>query len=77
MVFAARLTVACGVAAATMLGAVTGLDRLGLGTDTSGEALAVLVVAGSLGAAVYVLAARLIGLDQLSYVVRSVLRRDR
>ena len=70
VVFAARLTVACAVAAAAMLGAVAGLDRLGLGTDTSGEALGVLVVAGSLGAAAYVVTARLIGLDQLVYVVR-------
>ena len=70
IVFAARLIVACAVAAAAMLGAVAGLNRLGLGTDTSGEALGVLVVAGSLGAAVYVVTARLIGLDQLSYVVK-------
>ena len=76
IVFAARLVVACGLAAAAMLGAVAGLDRLGLGTDSSGEALGVLAVAGLLGAAVYVGSARLIGLDQLSYVVKSVLRRS-
>jgi putative peptidoglycan lipid II flippase len=75
VVFAARLSVACAVAAAVMLGAVAGLDRLGLGTDTSGEALAVLLLAGALGAVAYVGSARLIGLDQLSYVVKSVLRR--
>ncbi len=74
--FSVRLAVACGLAAAAMLGGVVGLERLGLGTDASGEALGVLVVAGLLGAAVYVGAARLLGLDQLSYVVKSVLRRD-
>ena len=77
VVFALRLTAACAVAAAVMLGSVAALDRLGLGTDSSGEALGVLVVAGLLGAASYVVTARLLGLDQLSYVVRSVLRRDR
>ncbi|MGI9084699.1 MAG: murein biosynthesis integral membrane protein MurJ [Aeromicrobium sp.] len=74
-VFAVRLAAACAVAAAVMLGAVAGLDRLGLTTDSAGEALGVLVVAGLLGAGAYVSAARLVGLDQLSYVVRSVLRR--
>ena len=75
VVFAARLTVACAVAAAVMLGAVAGLDRLGLGTDTSGEALGVLLLAGALGAVAYVGTARVLGLDQLTYVVKSVLRR--
>ncbi len=75
VVFAGRLVVACAVAAATMLGAVAGLDRLGLDTGTSGEALGVFAIAGLLGAASYVLAARLVGLDQLAYVVRTVLRR--
>ena len=73
--FAVRVTVACAIAAAVMLGAVAGLDRIGLGTDTSGEALAVLAIAGLLGAGAYVGSARLMGLDQLSYVVKSVLRR--
>jgi putative peptidoglycan lipid II flippase len=75
VVFAARLIVACAIAGAVMVGAVAGLDRLGLGTDTSGEALGALLVAGALGAGAYVGSARLIGLDQLSYVVKSVLRR--
>jgi putative peptidoglycan lipid II flippase len=75
VVFTARLIVACTVAGAVMLGAVAGLDRLGLGTDTSGEALGALLVAGALGAGAYVASARLIGLDQLSYVMKSVLRR--
>jgi putative peptidoglycan lipid II flippase len=74
-VFAARLTLACAVTAAVMLGAVAGLDRVGLGTTSSGEALAVLVIAGLLGAGSYLGATRLLGLDQLPYVVRSVLRR--
>ena len=76
VVFAGRLVAACGLAAAAMLGSVVGLDRIGLGTGASGEALVVLVVAGLLGAAVYVGSARLLGLDQLAYVVRSVLRRS-
>ena len=49
VVFAARMVVACAVTAGVMLGAIAGLDRLGLGTDTSGEALGVLVIAGLLG----------------------------
>jgi len=76
VVFAARLVGACALAAAAMLGSVAGLDRLGLDTDSSGEALGVLVISGLLGAVVYVGSARLLGLDQLSYVVRSVLRRS-
>ncbi len=73
--FAVRVTVACTITAAVMLGAVAGLDRIGLGTDTAGEALAVLAISGLLGAGAYVGSARLMGLDQLSYVVKSVLRR--
>ena len=76
MVFAAKMVVACGLSAAGMIGAVLGLGRLGLGTEGTGEALAVLVAAGLAGAVVYVGSARLLGLDQLAYVVRSVLRRS-
>jgi putative peptidoglycan lipid II flippase len=75
VVFAGRLLVACAVAAAVMLGAVAGLDRAGLDTDSSTAALGVLLIAGALGAGAYVATARLIGLEQLAYVVRSVLRR--
>ncbi|MGH3458592.1 murein biosynthesis integral membrane protein MurJ [Aeromicrobium sp.] len=74
-VFAVRLAAACAVAAAVMLGAVAALDRAGLDTDAPGPALGVLVVAGLLGAAAYVGTALLLGLDQLSYVARSLLRR--
>lgn len=73
--FAVRMTLACAVVAAVMLGSIALLDRIGLSTDSSGQALGVLAIAGLLGAASYVGATRLLRLDQLPYVVRSVLRR--
>jgi putative peptidoglycan lipid II flippase len=75
VVFAGRLLAACAVVAVVMLGAVAALERLGLDTGSSMEALVVFVVAGLLGAGAYVAAARLVGLDQLAYVVRSILRK--
>ncbi len=74
-VFAVRLTLACAVAAVVMLGSVLGLAEVGLTTDRSGDALGVLVLAGLLGAGSYVVAARLVGLDQLGYVLRTITRR--
>jgi putative peptidoglycan lipid II flippase len=73
--FAVRMAIACAVVATVMLGSIALLDRAGLGTDSSGRALGVLLIAGLLGAASYVGATRLLRLDQLPYVVRSVLRR--
>lgn len=73
--FAAQLAVACAAAAGVMLGAVAVLDRIGLDTSSALESLVVLVLAGVLGGAAYLGATRLMHMDQLSYVVRSLRRR--
>lgn len=73
-VFAGRLIVAGGLSAAAMLGAVRGLDSIGLGTSRPLTALTVTVVAGALGALVYVIGSRLLGMRELGYLVRSLRR---
>jgi putative peptidoglycan lipid II flippase len=73
--FVVRMTLACAVVAAVMLGSIVLLDHLGLDADSSGQALGVFASSVLLGIASYVGATRLLRLEELPYVVRSVLRR--
>jgi putative peptidoglycan lipid II flippase len=72
--FTARVVAACAVAAAGMLAALVGLDRLGVDPTGSGAVLG-LVVAGGLGAVSYLLVARLVGLGEVRSLLGAVTRR--
>jgi putative peptidoglycan lipid II flippase len=67
--FAVRLGLAVGLSAGVMLGAVWSLDEVGVSGDTAASALVVGAAAGGVGAAIYLVAARLVGLRE----VRSLL----
>jgi putative peptidoglycan lipid II flippase len=73
--YAVRLTAACVVAAAAMLCTRLALTSLGLDGSRPGSAVVVLVVAGPLGAAAYLLSARLLQLREVTSIVGAVLRR--
>lgn len=75
LVFAAKLVLAAGAAAIVMLGVSFGLDKAGLDQSRPPGGLLTLFVAGGLGALAYAGSARLLGMDQLTYVVRTLLRR--
>lgn len=74
-VFLARLAVASTVTAAVMLGAARGLAELGLDPQRASGGLPIAVLAGLLGAGAYVLVARLLHMDQLTYLFNHLLRR--
>lgn len=69
--FGARLLAACALAAVPMLGLPAGLERLGVDPSGDGGAVLSLAVAGSAGAAVYLLAARLLGLGEVRALLRA------
>jgi len=73
--YGARLAGASSVAAAVMLAAQAALGALGLGARDAAHALPVLLVAGLLGAASYLAAARLMGLTEVTSLTGAVLRR--
>lgn len=73
--FLLKLVVACGVAAALMLGATYGLATADVDRDTPTGGLVVVAVAGALGGLGYLAAARLVRLRELSHLVSSLLRR--
>jgi putative peptidoglycan lipid II flippase len=75
VVFLARLVAACAVAAAVMLAVAAGLDAAGLDPTRPTGGLSTVAVAGLAGAAAYVVAARLLHMDQLTYLVSSLRRR--
>jgi putative peptidoglycan lipid II flippase len=75
VVFAGRLVAACGAAAVVMLGIVGLLDHAGLAADRPLAAAAVTVLAALPGAAAYVVTARLLGMEQLGYLVDHLRRR--
>ncbi|MFH7322820.1 murein biosynthesis integral membrane protein MurJ [Aeromicrobium sp. HA] len=74
--FVVRLVLVCAVAAVVMLLGRWGWERfLVTGNPSPAWALGELVVVGAAGAAATVLAARLLRVEELRYVVSSVLRR--
>ena len=75
LVFSVRLTVACGVAAVAMLGAMLLLEEAGVDDDTTGPAIVMLAVAGAAGAVAYLLAARLLRLGEVRALLGAVARR--
>ena len=75
VVFAGKVTGAAGAAAVVMLAVAFGLDQAGLDQSRPAGGLIVLFVAGSCGALAYAGSAILLGMDQLAYVVSTLLRR--
>ena len=75
LVFAGKLTIAAVATAAVMLSVTFVLDQAGLDTSRPAGGLLTLFLAGGLGALAYVGSAKLLRLDQLTYVVRTLLRR--
>ncbi|WP_375001278.1 murein biosynthesis integral membrane protein MurJ [Aeromicrobium sp. CTD01-1L150] len=73
--FAARLTVAVGIAAGTMLAGVWALGGAGVDVAEPGGALMALLTAGAAGALAFIGTAVALRLQELRYVVTSVLRR--
>ncbi|HEU0287215.1 MAG TPA: murein biosynthesis integral membrane protein MurJ [Nocardioidaceae bacterium] len=72
--FVLRLAVAVGGSALVMLGAVWGLDQLGISGDTAGSATVVAAVAGAAGALGYIVMARLVGLREIRSLLGAVRR---
>ena len=75
MVFVLRLVVACALAAFVTLGFAHGLDTAGIEPARAVGGAITTVVAGFAGAVTYVTAARVLGMDQLTYVVDTLRRR--
>ncbi|MGH3424474.1 MAG: murein biosynthesis integral membrane protein MurJ [Nocardioidaceae bacterium] len=70
-----RLAVACVFAAAAMVGTIGAFEAAGMGVHHVRNALLVLAVGGPLGAGVYLLAARLLRISEVTALVGVVLRR--
>jgi putative peptidoglycan lipid II flippase len=73
--FVVRLALSLVLAAAAMLGTTAGLDALGNDRDEPVGALVVLVVAGLVGAAAYLLGTRLTRMRELRYLLSSLRSR--
>jgi putative peptidoglycan lipid II flippase len=73
--FTLRLLLACAAAAAAMLLSTAGLHAAGLSSRSSTHALVVLAVAGAIGAAVYLGAARAARISEVRSLVGVVTRR--
>jgi putative peptidoglycan lipid II flippase len=73
--FTLRLLLACAAAAAAMLLSTAGLYAAGLSSRSSTDALVVLAVAGAVGAAVYLGAARAARISEVRSLVGVVTRR--
>ena len=74
-VFGVRLLLAAAVAAAAMLGSALGLEALGLDPERASGGLPIAILAGLLGAAAYLVAAKLLRMEQLGYLVSTLRRR--
>lgn len=72
--FVVRLAVAVGGSALVMLGAVWGLDQLGVSGETAGSATVVAAAAGAAGALGYIVMARLVGLREIRSLLGMVRR---
>lgn len=75
LVFTGKLVVAAGVAAGAMLAIAQGLDAVGLDQSKPSGGLPTAIIAGLGGAAAYVVAARVLRMDQLTYLVKTLRRR--
>ncbi len=75
LVFTVRLVVACGLAAFVALGFAHGLDTAGIEPARAVGGAITTAVAGLAGAITYVISARVLGMDQLTYVVDTLRRR--
>jgi putative peptidoglycan lipid II flippase len=75
VLFLGKLVVSCGLAAFVTLGVANGLDAGGLEPTRAVGGLVTTVLAGLAGAMTYVSAARVVRMDQLGYLVDTVLRR--
>ncbi|MFT4187512.1 MAG: murein biosynthesis integral membrane protein MurJ [Aeromicrobium sp.] len=73
--FLVRLTAACAATAAALRGAATLLDAVGLDGETPLGALAVLALAGAVGAATLLIAARVVRLTEVTRVTTLLRRR--
>jgi putative peptidoglycan lipid II flippase len=72
--FAVRLGLAVGISAGVMLAAVWALDEVGVSGDTASSALVVGAAAGGVGAAFYLVAARLVGLREVRWLLGALRR---
>jgi len=75
LVFFGRLIVACALAAFVALGFAHGLDTIGVEPARAVGGAITTAVAGMAGAITYVISARALGMDQLTYVVDTLRRR--
>lgn len=75
LLFFIRLVAACALAAFVALGFVHGLDTAGIEPARAVGGAITTAVAGLAGAVTYVTAARVFGMDQLTYVVDTLRRR--
>ncbi|MCW2750670.1 MAG: mviN [Aeromicrobium sp.] len=75
LMFTGRLVVCSILAAAVMLTAAWGLNTAGLDETRASGGLPTAAFAGALGAMAYVGAAQVLGMDQLSYLVKTLRRR--
>ncbi len=73
--FLVRLGAACGASAVCMLGTLALLARLGVEVGDDSGAVTGLVTAGSIGVAAYLLVARLLGVHEVSQLLRAITRR--
>ncbi len=76
VVFIGRLVVASSIAAGAMLLIAWGLESAGLDQSVPSGGLPTLAVAGGGGAVAYVLAAKVLGMDQLTYLIKTLRRRS-
>jgi len=75
LVFLLRLIVACALAAFVTMGFAHGLDTAGIEPARAVGGAITTLVAGFAGVVTYVTAARVLGMDQLTYVVDTLRRR--
>ncbi len=73
--FAVRITLACAVTAAVMLGFSAGIDSLLVDKSTYIGSLTIVLVGGGIGAAMFIGAAKAMRIDELRYLVDALLRR--
>ncbi|MEJ7634663.1 murein biosynthesis integral membrane protein MurJ [Aeromicrobium sp.] len=76
LAFLGRLTVAAVLMAFVMLGVANGLESTGVEPTRAVGGLITTAVAGLAGALTYVAGARVVGMDQLTYVVNTLRRRS-
>jgi putative peptidoglycan lipid II flippase len=75
VVFAGKLILAAGIAAAAMLGIAAALDSAGLDQASPSGGLPTAIIAGTGGAVAYVIATKVLRMEQLTYLVKTLRRR--